>query len=226
MKPFIESPQCDEIYAYLKKRSSEGRTILPSWEDTFRAFRETPYPDLKCIWFLADPYPGIKDGKMVADGIAMSCRNTGKEQPSLSLFYDGITENLGEKGGRNPDLSHLCRQGIMMLNTSLTVELNKVGSHSGVQIKDKRIRLWEPMMKFILEDIITACNQGLILVFAGKESQYYKKYLYPMQHYLLDVEHPAAAAHAERAWKHQNIFSTINKILMQNNNIKVDWLDK
>lgn len=225
MKKFIEGPQCDEIYRFLKMRVGQGKVILPKWEDTFRAFKETPLEDLKCIFFLQDPYPWVREGVSIADGIAMSCKNVSEEQPSLSLFYDGLQDNLPEYVGRkrDPDLAYLCRQGVMMLNTSLTVEVNRANSHSQVRVLDKKTRIWEPFMKYLLEEVLSH-NSGLVLVFCGKESQHYERFVNPLQHYILRVEHPAAAAHAERAWKHERIFSKVNYILEQNNNFRINWM--
>lgn len=220
LKKFIEGPQCDGIYQYLKERSAQGRVILPSWENTFRAFRETPFDDLKCIFFLQDPYPWRKNGKDVADGIAMSCSNTQIIQPSLSLFYDGMGAT-----DRNPDLAYLCHRGIMMLNTSLTVEMDRPNSHSMVRVLDKKTRLWEPFMKYLLEEVLSVTN-GKILVFCGRESQYYERFVNPLQHYIFKIEHPAAAAHAERSWNHEQVFSKIDYLLKQNNNTEVQWTSK
>lgn len=161
LKDFFESPQCREIYSYLRERTRQGKVVLPSWQNTFRAFEKTPLRELKVIFLLSDPYPWRKNGKDVADGIALSCGITKQEQPSLSLFYDGMQDDLGIiKRKRNPDLSYLCKQGVLFLNTSLTVEEGLPGSHSHVRVKDKRVRLWEPFMKYFLEMVYTD-PQGL-----------------------------------------------------------------
>lgn len=222
LKKFIESPSCDGIYDHLRNRSSQGRIVLPAWQNTFRAFRETPKDKLKCVFFLQDPYPWRKGDLDVADGIALSCSITKEEQPSLSLFFDGMEEDLKIKGPRNPDLSYLCRQGVMMLNTALTVELNRPNSHSMVRVLDKKIRLWEPFMKYFCEEVLKEHN-GLPLVFCGKESQYYARYVNPLQHYIIKTEHPAAAAHAERKWKHEKVFSKVNFIVKHSDHQQIDW---
>lgn len=218
MKPFIESKECDAIYEFLKAESQRGRKICPQSQDTYRAFLETPYEKLNVVFMLQDPYPWIKFGKYVADGIAMSCKNTGILQPSLDLFYDGMENDLYNGLNVNmvktPDLSYLCNGGIMMLNTALTAEMNKPFSHT---------EIWKPFTKFLLEEVLAKYNNGLIFVLAGKQSQYFAKYINPMQHYIIEVEHPAAAAHKNRAWKHENVFSRINYILKQNNNYEPVW---
>jgi uracil-DNA glycosylase len=214
LKPFIESKEFDDIYAFLKQQSMDGRTICPHHSNVFRAFRETPYESLKCVFILQDPYPWVKGGKMIADGIAMSCSNTGICQPSLDLFYDGMADDLEISVPHHPDLTYLCHQGVLFLNTSLTVELNKPSSHKG---------LWDKFMMFLVEEVINYYNTGLIYVSFGKNARLLTKAMMPFLHWGFEVEHPAAAAHKERAWKHENIFSKINKILRDCNNEKINW---
>src|ERR1051326_6100307 len=96
-KPFIESKEFDAIFKHLKTQGKEGITICPDSKDVFRSFKETPYEKLRAVFLLQDPYPWIKGGKMVADGIPMSCSNTKVLQPSLELFYRGMEDDLGIK---------------------------------------------------------------------------------------------------------------------------------
>jgi uracil-DNA glycosylase len=232
LRPFIESQECDKIYEYLKRRSQEGKRILPAHKDTFRAFEKTPMDKLRVIFFLQDPYPWVKDGIVVADGIAMSCSNTGKLQPSLDLFYKAIVDSFPELKGllkdkiaeKLPDLSYLCEQGVMMLNTSLTTEMSKPSSHSEINEEGRTVKLWEPFMRYFLEEVIAHYPRRLILVFAGAHSQHYLKYVNPLQHICLEVEHPAAAAHKEREWRHNDIFLKINKIIAEDKTPPIEWL--
>lgn len=219
-RPFIESEKFDEIFAFLKQQSrkppeGEGKIICPAWQDTFRAFRECPYNKLRAIFILQDPYPWIKDGKFVADGMAMSCSNTNACQPSLDYFYDGMEDDLGEDVPHMPDLSYLAQQGVLLLNTSLTVELNKPTSHKG---------LWDAFMDYMIQEVINFYNHGLIYVSFGKNAHITAKAIVPFLHWGFEVEHPAAAARAERKWEHQKIFSKINKILLDCNNEQINWI--
>jgi uracil-DNA glycosylase len=218
IKPFIESEECDKIYARLKADSSRGKRICPDSQNTFRVFKETPYKKLKVIFLMYDPYPWIKDGVTVADGIALSCSNTKKFQPSLEQFYHAIERdtNLKLAGIKDWDLTPLCNQGIMMLNTALTVEEGKVGSHYD---------LWKPFTTYLFEEVLAKHNRGLIFVLCGKESQYYERFINPLQHYIFKLEHPAAAEWGSREWKHDGIFNTINKLVKENNNEEIIWID-
>jgi uracil-DNA glycosylase len=215
MQPFIESSDFDEIFRFLKKESKEeGKTICPEWVNTFRAFKETPYDGLKCIFLLQDPYPWIKGGKYVADGIAMSCSITGVCQPSLTCFYEGMSDDLGIDVFHNPDLTYLCKQGVLFLNTSLTVELNKPTSHQGI---------WNKFMDFLMEEAINFHKRTLCYVSFGADAQVAAKAIVPFIHWGFEVEHPAYAHRRDRMWKHDNIFSKINKVLKDNMEQPIKW---
>ena len=218
-KPFIESQDFDDIYKFLKAEAREGKVICPEHGNTFRAFRETPWSKLRVVFILQDPYPWVKldrDGTRIytADGMAMSCSNTRVCQPSLELFYQGIEGDLGTKVQRQPDLSYLAEQGVLLLNTSLTVEMNKPSSHGGV---------WNKFIEYLIEEVINFYTQGLVYVSFGKNAHVMAKAIVPFLHWGFEVEHPAAAAHKSREWKHENIFTKINKILKNSNNDEIIW---
>jgi uracil-DNA glycosylase len=224
LKGFIESEKCDGLYRTLKEEAQRGRRIAPLSINTFRAFECTPYRELKVVFLLQDPYPWEKkidnDWVLVADGIAMSSVTTGIIQPSLAKFYDGLEDDifcgLNLNMPRVADLSYLCGRGVMMLNTALSVELQKPGSH---------FELWKPFTTYLFTDVFANYDRGLIFVLCGENSFYYERFINPLQHYLFKLEHPAAAAHSYREWKHGGIFKKINKLLMQNNNYVLDWVN-
>lgn len=219
LKTFIESSDFDEIYKFLKSEHNEGKVICPHHSNTFRAFKETPFSDLRCVFILQDPYPWIKTDRegnriYVADGMAMSCSNTGACQPSLELFYQGMEDDLGIKVPRQPDLSYLAHQGVLLLNTSLTVEMNKASSHGGV---------WDKFIYYLLEEVISFYTKGIVYVSFGKNAHIMAKTIIPFLHWGFEVEHPAFAARKDRGWKHDNIFSKINRILKDSNNDQINW---
>src|ERR1044072_2767914 len=217
-KAFIESPECDEIYRFLKAESDEGKVICPHRDNTFRAFKETPFSNLRCVFILQDPYHQVvrKDGKAVyvSDGMAMSCSNTGIIQPSLELFYKGMENDLQQEVIRQPDLSYLAHQGLLLLNTSLTVEMDKPGSHSG---------RWDKFTDYLVQEVINFYTQGIVYVTFGQNAKLMAKAIAPFLHWGFEVEHPAFAARKDRDWNHQNIFTKINKILKDNNNEQILW---
>lgn len=219
-RPFIEGKEerfegkFDKIYDFLKQQSREGRKICPESKNVFRAFKECPYKNLKLIIIGQDPYSFIKNGVYVADGIAMSCRNTGELQPSLKIFYEGIEEDLGIKTGMHPDLTYLANQGILFLNTALTVEEKKPTSHNGI---------WDPFMDYLFEEVINFYDRGLIYLMLGKNADAAGKAIIPFLHWGITVEHPAASAHRNREWFHEKCFTKIATILKNSNNEQIKW---
>ena len=218
MQPFIESEACDKIYAHLKERSKKGHKIAPSSSVTFRAFKETSLTDLKVIMMGMCPYhTATRDGIPVADGLLMGCSVTGKLQPSLEQFYGGIERELYNglnlAYDKTPDVSYLAKQGVLMLNAALTTEINKAGSH---------IAIWEPFIKHFFECIET---EGAPIVFLGKDAAKYKKYVGPFK-WSFVVSHPASASYKNTEWDTEGTFGKLNKILKDNNNFSITWLDE
>jgi len=218
LRPFIESKECDEIYKHLKERAKAGVTICPTHYNTFRAFKECPKDKLKCVMVLMNPYPWMKRGVMVADGIPMSCSNTGELQPSLELFYKGMEDDLCEGFNlnmiKNPDLTYLANQGVLMLNSSLTVELNNVKSHKG---------LWNPLHKHLFENVFPKYIPQVPMVFLGNDAQEIDvDYNRSIGTNIFYAEHPAAASHKGRDWQHNNVFTEVN---MYNSTVGLDLIN-
>jgi uracil-DNA glycosylase len=212
LKPFIVSENCDKIYAKLKEDANKGVVICPDSKETFRAFKECPWDDLKAVFLLQDPYPWIKKGIKVADGIAMSCKWTETCQPSLENFYRGIEEDLYNGLNfnmfMNPDLTYLANQGILFLNTSLTVRANQIGSHQS---------LWKDFTEYVLR-IICLGKDDVVFVLAGGEAKKYHNCI--NGNYVITCDHPARAEYTGGKWSHNNVFSKINEIHPK----KITWV--
>lgn len=218
MQPFIESEECDKIYAHLKERSKKGHLIAPLSSSTFRAFKETPLTDLKVIIMGMCPYHTGYNGIPVADGLLMGCSITNRLQPSLEKFYQGIENELHNGLNlyyiKNPDVSYLAKQGVLMINAALTTEIGKAGSH---------IAIWEPFVKYFFEEVVP--YEGAPIVFLGKDAAKYKKYTPPLS-WSFVVSHPASASYKNTDWDTEGVFGKVNKLLKENNNYHINWLDE
>lgn len=219
IKKFIESSECDKIYEYLKKESQRGKKIAPESKNTFRAFLETPLNDIKCVLIGFCPYHTFLYGIPVADGLAFSCSITNKLQPSLDKFYDGLENDLSNGLNlnyiKNPDLTYLAKDGVLLLNSSLTVEQNKAGSHQGT---------WHNFTKFVIEECLS--YTGIPIIFIGKDAQVFQKYTTPLTHgYTFAIEHPAAAARENRDWDTEGVFTKVNRIVKMNNGLDINWFN-
>ena len=124
----------------LYKLREDGKRFTPPLKQVFRAFEECPYDDLKVIFIGQDPYPQLG----VADGISFSCGNTNKVQPSLRYIFEEIERTVYQEfpSYQDPDLTRWSKQGILMLNTALTVEVGKIGSHYDI---------WKPFTAYLLD---------------------------------------------------------------------------
>ena len=217
MRPFIESEECDKIYAYLKKESGRGKKIAPISSNVYRCFLETPLDEMKVVLMGMCPYHTLRDGQPIADGLLMGCSTTGKLQPSLEQFYGGIERELYNglnlTYNKTSDVSYLAKQGVLMLNAALTTEINKAGSH---------IALWEPFTKHFFECIETT---GVPIIFPGKEASRYKKYVAPFSWSFI-TSHPASASYKQTEWDTEGVFGKVSKILKDNNNYTINWLDE
>ena len=218
IRPFIESEACDKIYAQLKADSKRGKMIAPLSHNVWRCFKETPMDEVKVILIGMCPYHTVINGTPVADGLMMSCSVTNVLQPSLHQLYQGIEKEL--YGGfaldrnRNPDLTFLAKQGVLLCNAALTTEMNKAGSH---------LEVWEPFMKYLIEEVFSWT--GIPIVFLGKEAGKLKKYVSPFT-FSFSVSHPASASYKNGDWDTEGVFTKINTLVMENNKVTIDWLEK
>lgn len=182
LKPFLESEEMYNIIEYLKTRRQEERmTIYPKSNEFLNAFYYCPFDKTKIVIFGQDPY---HNGK--ADGLAFSNSKTPlSRSPSLNNIlkevendmYDGFNIKLQAKS----DLTYWAEQGILLLNTALTVEKGVPGSH---------IKLWEPFTKYVL-DVLREKN--VLYIMWGKKAQKWADYLEPwdVDKNLLTAAHPS-----------------------------------
>ena len=211
IKPFIESEECNKIYKFLKSEGARGKKITPLSENVYKAFLYTPYDEIKVVIMGLSPYHTFYNNLPIADGIAMSCSVTGKLQPSLIQWYNEIDRTYDVKCVREPDLSYLSSQGILMLNSSLTCEKGKPGKHNPE---------WEPFMKYLFEEVII--TTGIPVVFLGKEASKLEKYLQPFT-WVFKISHPASAAYSGGDWNSEGMFKSVDKILLDNNGQSINW---
>lgn len=218
MQPFIESEQCDELYAFLKSESRRGKKIAPFSSDTYRCFRETPLNEMKVVLLGMCPYHTLMDGLPVADGLLMGCSVTGRLQPSLEQFYNALEQDLYNglnlRAHKHPDVSYLAQQGVLMLNAALTTEINKAGSH---------LKIWEPFIKHVFENAIAP--SGVPVVFLGKEASKFKRYMAPLT-WSFELSHPASASYKNVQWSSEKVFSKLNRMMIDEKKQLINWMDE
>lgn len=212
LRGFIQSSDFDKILEGLLQERDAGKRFTPPLKYTFRAFEECPEKDLKIVMIGQDPYPHFG----VADGIAFSCGLTQKPQPSLKNMFDAIEETVfqGYPTHQDPDLTRWSRQGVLLLNTALTTQVDKVGTH---------YEIWKDFIMYVL-DMLSLTNSGLIFMLLGAKAQELESVI-GQNHYILKASHPASAAYTKTVWDCNDIFNKANEILAKNNGpqYKIQW---
>lgn len=210
LKSFIFSSEFDSILNQLWELTQSEKRFTPTLKQLFRAFEECPYDGLKVIFIGQDPYPGLG----IADGISFSCSNTKKAQPSLRYIFEEIERTVYQEfpSYQDPDLTRWSKQGILMLNTALTVEVGKIGSHYDI---------WKPFTAYLL-DTLNNNKSGLIYVYLGKKAEGWSE-LTGDNNYKFTVKHPASAAYNGSKWDSNDIFNKISKLVEENTGQKIIW---
>jgi uracil-DNA glycosylase len=209
-KSFIFSSEFDDILNKLYTLSQEDKRFTPPLKQVFRAFEECPYDKLQVVIIGQDPYPQLG----VADGISFSCSNTNKLQPSLKFILQEVDRTVynGHLVSDELDLARWSNQGILMLNTALTVEVGKIGSHYNI---------WKPFTAYLL-DWLNNYNPGLIYVYMGKKAEEWSDLTTNTQ-YKFFVKHPASAAYNGSKWDSDDIFNKISSIVTNTTGNIITW---
>jgi uracil-DNA glycosylase len=206
LNPFIESPAFDSITDMLSSALEKGRRFTPKFKDVFKPFIETKLSDLKVVIVNQDPYPQFG----IADGLAFSCSNTHKEETSLKYIFDQLEKDFYEYE-RNVDLTRWANQGVLLINTTFTCEMNKMGSHIGI---------WKSFSQYLFE-MINKKDKTVIFVLMGRKAEHWQTRL-PGQ-IILKCPHPASAAYNKTDWKADDIFNKINNELEKQNKTIIQW---
>jgi uracil-DNA glycosylase len=216
LKGFLVSEDFVTIIKTLEGLVNEDIRFTPPLRMIFRAFSECPLDKLKVIVVGQDPYPQLG----VADGIAFSCGNTGKPEASLRYIHRAIAKTVYDNDNTkdlNVDLVEWSRQGVLMLNTSLTTEVGKIGKHFAI---------WDPFVKYLIDMLNSRsinAKKPIVWAFLGKKAQELEDLLDDSQ-IILRASHPASAAYArEKMWDCNDIFNKINSELDGLGSTKILW---
>ena len=123
--PFFADGAADAVARKIDARAATGARVLPDPANIFRALGLTPLPEVKAVILGQDPYPTPGD----ANGLAFSYVGTGRLPASLKIILAEVYEDAGTRSFRTGDLTPWASQGVLLLNTALTVEAGKAGAH-------------------------------------------------------------------------------------------------
>tara|TARA_R100000935_G_scaffold11163_2_gene22355 strand:+ start:18064 stop:18783 length:720 start_codon:yes stop_codon:yes gene_type:complete len=212
LSPFINGLDFDMIVTKLVSLVNVNRRFTPQFKDIFNAFKECPYKDLKVIVVGQDPYPQLG----VADGIAFSCSKKGKAEKSLQYILKQTIGDYTDTGRamytpEECDLRRWSNQGVLLLNTAFTCEINSIGSH---------IDLWKPFTKYIFE-LINKHHKNIPVILMGKKAEIWEVHLNNQK--IFKVTHPASAAYRGGEWDSNDVFENVNTELISQEKSCISW---
>lgn len=185
------------------------KTIYPESQNIFNALNYCKYNDVKVVIFGQDPYYMPNQ----AHGLAFSVLDDVKIPPSLVNIFKEIESETGVKPYQNGNLTRWAKQGVLLLNTVLTVEHGKPNSH-----KNKG---WENFTKTVVK-LLNERNQPIIFVLWGANAKIFEPMIDSKKHFVLKAPHPSPLSAHNGFWDCGH-FSKINQILKSFNTTQIDW---
>ena len=208
LKPEFGKPYYRKLY---QKINEEYRTrqIFPAADDIFNAFALTPLKDVKAVILGQDPYHG--DGQ--AHGLCFSVKPDVEIPPSLVNIYKELHDDCGCYIPNNGYLTKWARQGVLLLNTVLTVRAHQANSHRGIG--------WEEFTDAAIR-ILNEQDRQIVFILWGRPAQMKRSMLTNPGHLILEAPHPSPLS-AYRGFFGSRPFSRTNKFLKENGLSPIDW---
>ena len=208
LKKEISSNNFKKIISALRIER-KSHIILPSNDMIFNAFNLTTPSNIKVVILGQDPY----HGKGQAHGISFSVPNGVKIPPSLRNIFKELQSDLNHSIPTNGNLDSWANQGVLLLNTTLTVREKRAGSHQKLG--------WELFTNSIIKKISDE-KEGIIFLLWGGFAQKKSVMINPKKHYILTTTHPSPFS-AYKGFLGCKHFSKTNKILLDNNQKPIYW---
>ena len=195
---------------FVESERALGKAVYPPAKDVFNAFRATEFGDIKVVILGQDPYHGPKQ----AHGLCFSVLPGIKPPPSLVNMYKELSQDIeGFEIPTHGYLQNWAEQGVLLLNTVLTVEQGKAHSHSKTG--------WETFTDKVIE-AINQHQSGVIFLLWGAHAQKKGRFIDRKRHHILDAPHPSPLS-AHRGFFGCRHFSRANHLLQFMGKSEIDW---
>lgn len=200
------------LYKTLNSINTEN--ICPQKSDVFKAFKLCTLDNCKAVFIGQDPYPQ----KGVATGVLFGNKADTKESdlsPSLKVIKEAaidFTKTHNYPIEFDNTLESWAKQGILMLNSALTVEINKIGSHTN---------LWRPFISKFLQTLSNR-QTGIVYVLFGQQAQTFEPYISKQYNHIIKENHPAYYARLNKSMP-SSLFNEVNEFLKKQYNQTIVW---
>ena len=211
LKPLSEEfskPYYKKLYQMVCQEYAAG-PVFPPADDIFNAFHLTPLADVKAVIIGQDPYHNYNQ----AHGLCFSVRPSVEIPPSLLNIYKELQDDLGCYIPNNGYLVKWAKQGVLLLNTVLTVRAHQANSHQNIG--------WEEFTDAVIR-IVDEQDQPIVFLLWGRPAQMKKQLLNNPNHLILEAPHPSPLS-AYRGFFGCRHFSRTNAFLEENGLTPIDW---
>lgn len=204
----FDKPYFAGLVSYLHREKAEGKTIFPPGRMIFKAFELTPLDRVKVVILGQDPYHGPGQ----AMGLSFSVPESVPAPPSLKNIFKEIETDLGVTMSGKPDLEKWARQGVMLLNSILTVRSGEPASHSRIG--------WQQFTDAVIRCISDNC-EGVVFLLWGNFARSKRELIDTSRHHVLEAAHPSPLA--KGAFFGCRHFSKTNEFLAAEGREPIDW---
>lgn len=191
------------------KSEYQTETVYPEEGKIFRAFETTPFDQVKVVILGQDPYHGPDQ----ANGLCFSVNPEVKLPPSLRNIFKEISEDTGSEMASSGDLTRWATQGVLLINSTLTVQASKAGSHQR--------KGWEQFTDKVIE-VLSEERENLVFILWGAYAHKKGAKVDPKRHLILQSVHPSPLS-AHRGFFGNNHFSKSNDYLLSNSIKPIEW---
>ena len=204
----VLKPYYLKIQQFLERQDKLGKVIYPPRKDIFNAFNLTTPQNVKVVIIGQDPYHGYGQ----ANGLCFSVKKGAKIPPSLRNIFKELEYDIGCEIPIHGDLSHWASQGVLLLNTILTVEEKQASSHQGIG--------WEEFTDKVIQTI-SDNKEKVVFILWGNYARKKKYLIDSKKHLIIESPHPAAEIYAggKAGFFGSKPFSRANKYLTS----PIDW---
>ena len=194
---------------FLKKEKTERKVIFPPGRKIFSALNLTSFKNVKVVILGQDPYHGSNQ----AHGLSFSVEHGIRPPPSLNNIFKELASDLNIEKPNHGNLEEWGKQGVLLLNSILTVEKSKPGSHAN--------RGWEVFTDRILF-LLNSSKNNLVFILWGKKAQEKGHFIDSDRHMIIKSTHPSPYS-ANNGFLGSKPFSRTNQYLKKNNIKEIDW---
>lgn len=209
LNDLFQSPAMQQLDQFLQQRQTQGAVIYPEQSAIFNAFQLTPFDQVKVVILGQDPYHGPSQ----AHGLSFSVNPGIKLPPSLRNIYRELADDMQIRPPSHGCLQAWAQQGVLLLNTVLTVEQGRPNVHQK--------QGWEYLTDHVIQRL-NQQHQHLVFVLWGGHARNKAKMIDQTKHLVLCAPHPSPLS-AHRGFYGSRPFSTINQYLTKHGKQPIDW---